>query len=54
MFNGFDQMTSNDEKIDGPPNKKKPFFSASSEDVTGSYGGFGDMLGSRPEKNAKK
>ena len=40
-------MTSNDEKIEGPPDKKKPFFSASSEDVTGSSGGFGDMLGRR-------
>jgi len=47
IFNGFDQMTSNDEKIDGPPEEKKPFFSASSEDVTGSYGGFEEMLGSR-------
>jgi hypothetical protein len=34
IFNGFDHMTSNEEKIDGPPDEKKPFFSASSEDVT--------------------
>ena len=40
-------MASYDEKIDGQPDEKKPFFSTSSEDVTGSYGGFGEMLGSR-------
>ena len=47
IFHGFEQMASYDEKIDGQPDEKKPFFSTSSEDVTGSYGGFGEMLGSR-------
>ena len=40
-------MTSNDEKIEGPPDKKTPFFSASCEDLTDASGGFEDMLGGR-------
>jgi len=38
-------MTSNEENIDDQSDKKKPFFSASSEDVTDSYGCSGEMLG---------
>jgi len=40
-------MASDEEKIDGQSGKKKPFFSESSEDVTGLYGCSGEMLGSQ-------
>ena len=38
-------MADDQDKIDGPSGEKKPFFSASSEDVTESYGCSGEMLG---------
>jgi len=38
-------MASNEEKIDGPSGEKKPFFSASSDDLTISYDSSKEMLG---------
>lgn len=40
-------MADDQDKIDDQSDKKKPFFSASSEDVTNSYGCSGEMLGGR-------